>query len=89
MSSGLIGGMLTAIREFARESFGRGRTDTELDEIQYGDERIILQSGQYAYLAVVIRGVQRVNESERNRTIGARDIAVEVQAGDATLELAK
>ncbi len=58
LSSGLIGGMLTAIREFARESFGRGRTDTDLDEIQYGNERIILQSGQYAYLAVVIRGIE-------------------------------
>jgi hypothetical protein len=58
LSSGLIGGMLTAIREFARESFGRGRSDTELDEIQYGDERIIIQSGQYAFLAVVISGVE-------------------------------
>ena len=57
LSSGLIGGMLTAIREFARESFGRGQADTELDEIQYGNERIIIQSGQYAFLAAVIDGV--------------------------------
>ncbi len=58
LSSGLIGGMLTAIRDFARESFGRGQTDTELDEIQYGNERIIIQSGQYAFLAAVIDGVE-------------------------------
>ena len=58
LSSGLIGGMLTAIREFARESFGRGQADTELDEIQYGNERIIIQSGQYAFLAAVIDGVE-------------------------------
>lgn len=58
LSSGLIGGMLTAIREFARESFGRGRQDTELDEIQYGNERIIIQSGQYAFLAAVIDGIE-------------------------------
>ncbi len=58
LSSGMIGGMLTAIREFARDSFGRGNTDTELDEIQYGNERIIIRSGQYAYLAVVIDGVE-------------------------------
>lgn len=58
LSSGLIGGMLTAIREFARESFGRGQTDTELDEIQYGNERIIIQSGQYAFLAAVIDGIE-------------------------------
>ena len=58
LSSGLIGGMLTAIREFARDSFGRGQTDTELDEIQYGDERIVIRSGQHVYLAVVISGVE-------------------------------
>lgn len=58
MSSGMIGGMLTAIRQFARDSFGRGRTGTDLDEIQYGDDRIIIQGGQYAYLAVVIHGIE-------------------------------
>lgn len=58
LSSGLIGGMLTAIRSFARESFGQGKHETELDEIQYGDERIIISGGQYCYLAAVIRGVE-------------------------------
>ncbi|MCP4427119.1 MAG: hypothetical protein GY803_21745 [Chloroflexi bacterium] len=58
LSSGLIGGMLTAIRQFARDSFGHSQTDTELDEIQYGDERIIIQSGQHVYLAVVLSGVE-------------------------------
>ncbi|WP_420631154.1 hypothetical protein [Candidatus Leptofilum sp.] len=58
LSSGMISGMLTAIRQFARDSFGRGRTDTDLDEIQYGDDRIIIQGGQYAYLAAVIHGIE-------------------------------
>ncbi len=58
LSSGLVGGMLTAIRSFARESFGQGEGETELDEIQYGDERIIISGGQYCYLAAVIRGVE-------------------------------
>jgi cytoskeletal protein RodZ/predicted transcriptional regulator len=57
-SSGLIGGMLTAIRSFARDSFGQGTDETELDEIQYGDERIIISGGQFCYLAAVIRGVE-------------------------------
>ena len=56
--SDLISGMLTAIRDFARDSFGDGDESDELDEIQYGDERIIIQSGQFAYLAVVITGVE-------------------------------
>jgi hypothetical protein len=56
--SDLIGGMLTAIRDFVRDSFGQGQTEKELDEIQYGDQRIIIQNGQHAYLAVVINGVE-------------------------------
>jgi len=56
--SDLISGMLTAIRDFVRDSFGQGQSEKELDEVQYGDQRIIIQSGQYAYLAVVINGVE-------------------------------
>lgn len=56
--SDLIGGMLTAIRDFAHDAFGQGNEEKELEEIQYGDERIILQSGRAAYLAVVINGIE-------------------------------
>ena len=56
--SDLISGMLTAIRDFTQDSFGRGQEGKELDEIQYGDERIIIQSGQYVYIAAVITGVE-------------------------------
>jgi hypothetical protein len=56
--SDLIGGMLTAIRDFARDSFGEGMPDQELREIEFGDERIIIQSGQYIYAAAVIKGIE-------------------------------
>ena len=56
--SDLISGMLTAIRDFVRDSFGYGNQDKELDEIQYGDQSIIIQSGRAAYLAVVITGTE-------------------------------
>lgn len=56
--SDLISAMLTAIRDFARDSFGHGSREEELDEIQYGDQRIIIQSGRVAYLAVVSTGVE-------------------------------
>ena len=56
--SDLVSGMLTAIRDFARDSFGDGAGGEELDEIQYGDERIIIQSGQYVYIAAVVKGVE-------------------------------
>ena len=56
--SDLISGMLTAIRDFVRDSFGQGQSEKELDAIDYGDQRIMVQSGQFAYLAVVINGVE-------------------------------
>jgi len=56
--SDLVSAMLTAIRDFVRDSFVPGDEDAELDEIQFGQERIIIQSGKYAYVAVVIRGIE-------------------------------
>lgn len=53
----LISGMLTAIRDFVRDAFAPG-ADEELDEIQYGEQRIIVQNGRAAYLAVVISGIE-------------------------------
>ncbi|GAB4538028.1 MAG: hypothetical protein Fur002_00820 [Anaerolineales bacterium] len=58
VDSDIISGMLTAIRDFVKDSFGQGKEDKELDEIQYGDQRVIIQSGRAAYLAVVITGVE-------------------------------
>jgi hypothetical protein len=58
VDSDLISGMLTAIREFAQDSFGHGNKEEELDEVQYGDQRIIIQSGRAAYLAVVTTGTE-------------------------------
>lgn len=53
-----IGGMLTAIRDFMRDSFGQSETFDELEEIQHGGRRIIIQNGRHAYLAVVITGIE-------------------------------
>lgn len=58
VDSGLISGMLTAIRSFAHDSFGAGLADQELNTIQYGNQSILLQSDQAAYLAVVITGIE-------------------------------
>ncbi|MCS6993536.1 MAG: hypothetical protein NZP74_06855 [Anaerolineales bacterium] len=54
----LVSGMLTAIRDFVRDAYGKGNESEELDEIQYGNQRIILVTGAAAYLAVVIIGVE-------------------------------
>ena len=52
-----ISGMLTAIRDFAAHAL-RNQANTELDEIQYGDFRIVIEAVQYMYLAVVLHGIE-------------------------------
>ena len=56
--SDLISGMLTAIRDFVEDSFGQNASGEELEEIQYGDQRIIIESGTAVYLAVVVNGIE-------------------------------
>ena len=55
--SDLISGLLTAIRDFAQDAFGRGE-EGQLDEIQYGERSILIEAAQHAYLAVVVDGVE-------------------------------
>jgi uncharacterized protein YraI len=56
--SDLISGMLTAIRDFVSDSFARRGEEAELDEVQYGDEHIIIEGGSAVYLAAVLEGVE-------------------------------
>ncbi len=55
--SDLISGMLTAIRDFSQEAFGAGK-EGDLDEIEYGDLRILIEAAQHSYLAVVVEGTE-------------------------------
>ena len=55
--SDLVSGMLTAIRDFAQDTFGRDRAG-QLDEVQYGSQRILIEASRHAYLAAVIEGVE-------------------------------
>jgi hypothetical protein len=56
-NSDLVSGMLTAIRDFAQDAFGRGQ-EGQLDEIQYGNRRILIEACQHVYLAVVVDGIE-------------------------------
>ena len=59
VDSDLVSGMLTAIRDFVHDSFGQeGQPGKELDEIQYGNQQIVIQSGPAVYLAVLISGIE-------------------------------
>jgi hypothetical protein len=55
--SDLISGMLTAVRDFATDAFGR-RPGEELDIIEYGGRRILIEAAEHVYLAVVGEGIE-------------------------------
>jgi hypothetical protein len=55
--SDLISGMLTAVRDFAADAFGR-RPGEELDIIEYGGRRILIEAAEHVYLAVVGEGIE-------------------------------
>jgi hypothetical protein len=57
--SHIISGMLTAIRDFAQDTLGRD-TEGQLEEIEYGDRRILIEASQHAYLAAVVEGTEPV-----------------------------
>lgn len=69
----LISGMLTAIRDFAQDAFGRGQ-EGGLDEIQYGNRRILIEACQHIYLAAVVDGVEAAGFRTR-----LREAALEVE----------
>ena len=51
----MVSGMLTAIRDFARDSF-RVSEDEGLDRFQVGDLSVLVEQGPHAILAAVVRG---------------------------------
>ncbi len=53
--SGMVAGMLSAIQDFARDSFKTG-SDEGLEEFRVGDLQVWIAPGAHAYLAAVIRG---------------------------------
>ncbi len=51
----MVSGMLTAIRDFARDSF-RVSEDEALDQLRVGDLSVWIEGGPHAVIAAVIRG---------------------------------
>jgi outer membrane protein OmpA-like peptidoglycan-associated protein len=56
LESEMIAGMLTAIRSFANDCIIQSGADSELDAIEYGTSKIILEVAGYCYLAIVVKG---------------------------------
>ncbi len=59
----VLSGMLTAIQQYVRESFGAAQDQT-LNQFQVGDWTVWIEQGSQAYLACVIRGTPPANLRE-------------------------
>ncbi len=56
MDDDILSSMLTAVKEFVKDSFGSQNEEGELDELQYGNMRIIIEYGKDLYMAVLVKG---------------------------------
>lgn len=56
LESEMVAGMLTAIRSFVNECIVQPGETSELNQIEYGDSKIMLEVAGYCYMAVVIKG---------------------------------
>lgn len=60
----MIGGMLTAIKGFVEDAISKGNEPEDLEMIQYGSHKILIQNFYSYYVAVVISGT--ISASKRN-----------------------
>lgn len=56
LESEMVAGMLTAIRSFVNDCIVQSGEVSELNQIEYGDSKIMLEVAGYCYMAVVIKG---------------------------------
>ncbi|MGK7926934.1 MAG: OmpA family protein, partial [Spirulina sp.] len=56
LEANMLAGMLTAIRSFVNDCIAQSGEIVELNEIEYGDSRIIFEVAGYCYLAVAVKG---------------------------------
>jgi OOP family OmpA-OmpF porin len=75
----MVSGMLTAIRDFARDSF-RVSDDEALENLQIGELSVWIEQGPYAALAAVIRGTA---PPELRQTMQEAIEQVHAQVGEA------
>jgi outer membrane protein OmpA-like peptidoglycan-associated protein len=64
----VVSGMLTAIQDYVRDSFGASQEQT-LNQFQVGDWTVWIEQGSGAYLAAVIRGTPPISLREKLREV--------------------
>lgn len=65
----MVAGMLTAIRSFVNDCIVQSGEISELNEVEYGDCKIIIEVAGYCYLAVITKGELPKNFIKRMRKI--------------------
>lgn len=85
LESDLLAGMLTAIQSFANDLISES---SGLDEIDYGEYKIVLEVAGYCYLAVVVKGEpskqfrQKIRKALSNVVLKHSNV-IEVYNGDS------
>jgi hypothetical protein len=64
----MLASMMTAIRSFVNEWIESENTHSELGEIEYGGNKIIIEASGYSYLAVIVEGAAFSNTYETIRS---------------------
>jgi predicted GH43/DUF377 family glycosyl hydrolase len=86
----LFGGMFTAIQQFIHDSMGgEAGKGTQVGRLDYGENRILVERGNYVFLAVIIFGEEQetLREAMRdaiNRIEGSYAGVIEKWSGDQT-----
>ncbi len=56
MDADIFAGMLSAVQDFVRDSFGQGGGKAGLGRLEYGDMKILIEHGQHLFLTAVFTG---------------------------------
>lgn len=67
LESEMVAGMLTAIRSFANDCISQSINNSELNAIDYGSSKILLEVAGYCYIAIVIQGETPKNFNQKMR----------------------
>lgn len=65
LDSDVVTGMLTAIKAFVEDAFNRKGKNEELEMIDYGQFKIIIQNFYNYYIALVVEGTLSIEEKEQ------------------------
>ncbi|MEG5170632.1 OmpA family protein [Microcoleus sp. B3-D7] len=91
LESEMVAGMLTAIRSFVNECIVQPGESSELNQIEYGASKILLEVAGYCYIAVVIKGeppnlfIQKIRQTVSNLILNYGQVIHEFNGDPGTI----